>query len=128
MTEEVTTLLTWFAGQLETTGLHYAFGQWAGTAVYPYFVGEAVSHSATLEDGHCAGTLTLNGWSRRGYGELLEQVKQLREAVFPLNGMECRAIVDGKLVYLRYEGLQSIPTGEDGLVRLQVRMGFDLWG
>ncbi len=110
----MTTLLTWLKEEFDKLGLPYALERWTGELRYPCFVGGITAQSHSRESGRSNGTFTLNGWSQTSVEELLDWNERLYEHFASLH-----TVVDEVLVWVRYQGAQVIPTGEDGLYRLQ---------
>lgn len=135
-------LLTYIAEQMDAISVPYAYGVWQDTVTYPYFVGNYDETEYRYEDACSSGTFTLDGWSRGSSAmiQLKSAVERIKEAFE--NKIECvedawkwdplyfpfgKVSDTSKTFFIRYGGVQSIPSGEEGLYRVQVTLFVNEW-
>lgn len=110
--------------QLSLWGINYEFGEWTTTPIpYPYFVGSYAKREPLTEDGLCECDFTLDGFTRGAWLDL-EFAKEIIEKVFS----NCTRILEnGSGVDVSYSGSLIIPTGDDELKRIQIKLNIKEW-
>lgn len=107
-------------------GLNYAFGEWKGKPVYPYFVGEYQETPAYTEDGLQDSTFILTGFSRGSWSEL-EAAKEKIEKHF--NKVSGKTVIadNGSAVAIFYGHSLVVPTGDAELKRIEINLEVKEW-
>ncbi len=113
-------------GGMEAIGLNYAFMQWEGDIVYPYFTGEYQETESLTEDGLQESTFILNGWTRGAWLEL-EQAKEKIENYFNRISGKRVIVEDGSAVAIFYANSLVIPTGDAELKRIEIHLTVKEW-
>ena len=135
-------VLKYVAEQLESASIPYAYGEWMDTVTYPYFVGNYDESEWRYEDNFSGGTFTIDGWSRGSSAKMqlksaADRIKELfadniaciesdwewDPFYFPYGKVEDTA----SAYFIRYGGTQSIPSGEEGLYRIQITLFVNEW-
>lgn len=117
-------LLTYIAEQMDAISIPYSYGVWQDTVTYPYFVGNYDETEYRYEDNYSGGTFTLNGWARGSSAMItLVTVADTIKQAFD----NAQAVVDDHTYFIRYGGTQSIPSGEEGLYRIQIILFVNEW-
>lgn len=111
---------------MEALGLNYAFMQWEGDVVYPYFVGEYQEAPPMSEDGLQEATFILTGFTRGKWLDL-EAAKEKIENYF--NKISGKTVIaeDGSAVAIFYENSLVIPTGDAELKRIDINLSVKEW-
>lgn len=115
-------LLTVVAERMRENNISYAFEEWKEEVRYPYFVGSFVETAYRHEDGCTVGSLTIDGWGKHSASELLEESDKIKRIFDDL-----RAVDDSAAFYIRFNSSQNIPTGEEGLYRVQINLDTNEW-
>jgi len=115
-------VLKYIGQKLNEIELPYEYYEWTGDDVYPYFVGSYVQEQTREEDGYTHGVFTIDGWAR---GNILELVKygDAIKKIFT----DHRAFMDGHFLYMNTDNIQTIPTGEEELKRINISISVDEW-
>ena len=135
-------LLTYISERMEEINIPYSYGVWQDTVTYPYFVGNYDETEYRYEDNYSGGTFTLNGWARGSSAmmQLKSAADRIKDAFqnkiecvedswkwdpfyFPYGKVEDTA----SAYFIRYGGTQSIPSGEEGLYRIQITLFVNEW-
>lgn len=118
----MTQLLDIVNATLTANNIPYEYEYWTSKVTYPYFVGEYREDDYSFEDGKSNGVFTIRGWSRSNTLELL-LYRDIIEELF----RDMQVIKDNKLCFIRYGGAFTVPTGEEGLYRLDVKLQVSEW-
>lgn len=124
MTKETLKLIS---DGMETLGLEYALGVYAGNPVkYPYFVGEYQETESFTEDGLQESTFLLTGFSRDSW-LTLEDARERIEQHF--NRVSGRTVItdNGSAVAIFYAHSLIVPTGDAELKRIQINLTIKEW-
>lgn len=105
--------------------LNYAFGQWEGKPIYPYFTGELQEEPADSEDGMQKGDFILTGWHRGSWLDL-ETAKEDIENYFHRDGRTAIAS-NGNAVAVSYNRGFGIPTGDEELKKIEIHLDVKEW-
>lgn len=107
-------------------GLNYAFVQFEGEPVYPYFVGEYQESPPEDESGRQDATFILTGFTRGSWLEL-ETAKEKIENYF--NRISGKTVIaeNGTAVAIFYERSLVIPTGDAELKRIEINLLIKEW-
>lgn len=119
-------VLACMAKAMEELGLHYAFMEWKGKPVYPYFIGEYQETEPSTEDGMQETSFILTGFSRRTWQELEQAKESIRAYFHPAIG---KVITEhGSAMAIFYAGsLGNLPTGDPELKKLQINLTVKEW-
>ena len=110
---------------LESLSIPYEFMQWTKDLSFPYFIGEYTEVEPLDEDGREQGTLILTGTTDKSY-LTLESIKEKLKEYFPSDGRT--AILDsGSGIAVSYSTAFPVPTGVQGLVRIQINLNIQEW-
>jgi hypothetical protein len=110
---------------IESLSIPYEFMQWTKDLSFPYFVGEYTETESINEDGSEQGTLILTGTTNKSY-LTLEFIKEKLKDFFPSDGRT--AILDsGSGIAVSYSTAFPVPTGEQGLNRIQINLNIKEW-
>ena len=121
-----TEMLKAVKGGMEALGLNYAFMQWEGDIVYPYFVGEYQETPPMSEDGLQEATFVLTGFTRGSWLDL-EAAKEKIENYF--NKISGKTVIaeDGSAVAIFYANSLVVPTGDAELKRIDINLPVKEW-
>ena len=113
-------------GGMEALDLNYAFMQWEGDIVYPYFVGEYQESPPMSEDGLQEATFILTGFTRGSWLDL-EAAKEKIENYF--NKISGKTVIadDGSAVAIFYANSLVVPTGDAELKRIDINLMVKEW-
>ena len=111
---------------MEALELNYAFMQWEGEVVYPYFVGEYQEKPPMSEDGLQEATFILSGFTRGEWLDL-EAAKEKIENYFDKISGKMVIAEDGSVVAIFYENSLVVPTGEAELKRIDINLSVKEW-
>lgn len=111
--------------ELEKIAVRYAFGEWTGPARYPYWVGELTEEPTYTEDGMEEATVILTGFNRGDYTTLEAEKNKIKKHFSPVVGLQ--GDVEGGAVVAFYDGSFPVPTGEEGIKRIEVHLKIKLW-
>lgn len=110
---------------MEACKLNYAFMEWKGKPVYPYFVGEYQEQPAVSEDGLQEADFILNGFTRGSWADL-EAAKTKIENYFNRYGLTAIA-PSGNAVAVCYNNSFVVPTGDAELKRIEIHLAVKEW-
>lgn len=110
---------------MEAIGLNYAFMEWKGKPVYPYFTGEYQEQPAVSEDGLQEADFILNGFTRGEWSDL-EAAKTKIENYFNRYGLTAIAS-SGNAVAVCYNNSFVVPTGDAELKRIEIHLNVKEW-
>lgn len=111
---------------MEAMGLNYAFMEWKGKAVYPYFVGEYQEVESINEDGMQESQFILTGFTRGSWLQL-EEAKKKIENHFNKVGGKIVIAENGSAVAIFYANSLVIPTGDAELKKIQINLTIKEW-
>ena len=120
------TTLQIIASAMSDMGLNYAFVEWKGDPVYPYFVGEYQETPSMTEDGLQESTFTLTGFTRGSWLEL-EEAKEQIEKHFNRGSGKTVIADNGSAVAVFYAHSLVVPTGEAELKRIEINLDVKEW-
>lgn len=119
-------VLACMSNAMKELGLQYAFMEWKGKPVYPYFIGEYQEQEPFSEDGLQEITFILTGFSRTSLQELEEAKEQIRRYFHPVTGTVITG--DGSAMAVFYAGgLGNLPTGDPELKKIQINLTIKEW-
>ena len=106
--------------------LNYAFMEWKGDPVYPYWTGEYQEEPPTTEDGLQNTSFILSGWHRGSWADL-EKEKQKIENYF--NKVSGKTVIteSGSAVAVFYSHSLVVPTGDAELKKVEVYLMVKEW-
>ena len=108
-------------------GIEYDIGEYSKTPiVYPYFVSEFTASEPVTEDGLHEGTLTLDGFHRGSWLELIEAQEKIVNH-FSWMSSTPSIVNDGSAVVVMYAGSRIVPTGDAELKRVQINLQVKEW-
>ena len=122
MTKE---LLSYINTCLENASVPYEFMRWTKTLTFPFFVGEYSEETPLTEDGLEQGVFILTGTTNNSLMEL-ETFKETIKALFP-NDATTAILDNGSGVAVSYSNSFPVPTGEQGLFRIQINLNYKEW-
>ena len=106
-------------------GIPYEFMEWTQKVSFPFFVGEYSENEPLNEDGLEEGMFLLTGTTTNNYMEL-ESVKEQIKNYFGHDGITA-ILESGSAIAISYSTAFPIPTGEDGLRRIQINLNIKEW-
>lgn len=110
---------------MESLSIPYEFMQWTKDLSFPYFIGEYTEVESLDESGKEQGTLILTGTTNKSY-LTLESIKEQLKQYFPYDGRT--AILDnGSGIAVSFSTAFPVPTGEQGLFRIQINLNIQEW-
>lgn len=110
---------------MKELSIPYEFMEWTTELSFPYFVGEYTDIEPTNEDGMCSETFMLTGTTDKSY-LTLESIKEKLKEFFTDTGRT--AILDsGSGIAVSYLTSFPVPTGEQGLKRIQINLNIKEW-
>lgn len=119
-------VLSFIKSELEKINVPYEFGEWTSEVSYPYFVGEYSESESYTEDGQEDTTFILTGFSRSS-GLALEEIKGKIQAAFPPVGGNTAILENGSGIAVFYSRSFPVPTGEEGLKKIQINLSVKFW-
>lgn len=120
-----TEALAYINESLESLDIPYEFMGWTKDLLFPYFTGEYTEIESLNEDGMEQGTMLLTGTTKNGYLEL-EEIRNKIKDFFPKEGRT--AILDsGSGIAVSYLTSLPVPSGEQGLQRIQINLSVKEW-
>lgn len=119
-------LLNFINEELEKVNVPYEYGEWTSEITDPYFVGEYSEFEPSSESGQEDKTFILNGFSRQSALKLEEAKERVKQAFPPIEG-KTAILESGSGVAIFYGNSFPVPTGEEGLHRLQVNLTIKIW-
>ncbi len=105
--------------------LNYAFGEWTGTLVYPYFVGDYAEAPSVSESGESECLFMLTG-TTDGSRLSLEEAKERLRNIFTEEG-KTHVFPNGDGIAVMYSDAFYIPTGTVKYKRMQVNLKIKEW-
>lgn len=122
----MTTDALWLISEsMAALDLNYAFIEWKGEPVYPYFTGEYQESPAVTEDGLQETDFILTGFTRGSWADL-ESAKQQIENYFNRDGKVTIA-PSGNAVVISYSNSFVVPTGDAELKRIEIHLDVKEW-
>lgn len=110
---------------MKELSIPYEFMEWTTGLSFPYFIGEYTDIEPINEDGMCSATFMLTGTTNKSY-LTLESIKEKLKDYFTDTGRT--AILDsGSGVAVSYLTSFPVPTGEQGLKRIQINLNIKEW-
>lgn len=120
------TVLQWISETLEAIGVPYEFEEWTDSIVYPYTVGSFEEAPPLYEDGLENKVFIIDGFTRHEWIELFDIQEKIKQCFPPVEGKT--AILDsGSGIAVYYDTSYPIPTGEEGLKKLEIRLQVKFW-
>ena len=120
-----TETLKYIKNCMDQLNIPYSFNLWNSEVVFPYWVGEYTEIENMNEDGMSQYTFTLTGMSNESMLSLLGTVQKLKNY---FQYVRSEIIPNGYGVAVSYINSLVIPTGEQGLFRVQVNLNVKEWG
>lgn len=119
--------LTVISDAMNELGVEYDIGAYGKTPiVYPYFVGTYTDSEPTTEDGLHEGVVTLDGFHRGSWLELIEAQETIENHFCWMSSTPIIA-ADGSAVVVLYAGSQIVPTGDAELKRVRINLQVKEW-
>lgn len=110
---------------MESLSIPYEFIQWTKDLSFPYFVGEYTEIESIDEGGLEQGTLILTGTTDKSY-LTLESIKEQLKDFFPSDGRTA-ILESGSGIAVSFSTAFPVPTGEQGLNRMQINLNIKEW-
>lgn len=110
---------------LESLNIPYEFLEWTGDLSFPYFIGEYTELTPLYESGLEEGTFMLTGTTNQSK-LTLEQFKETIRQFFPAEG-RTEILSNGSGLVVSYDTAFPVPTGEQGLHRIQINLNIKEW-
>lgn len=117
-----TAVTTVFAAEMRALNLNYAFMEWKGETVYPYFTGEYYENSYTFEDNSTGGEILLEGWTRGEWAELYRISGAIKERFSNFT-----KIYKNIAVSITFINAAPVRTGDIELKKIQIRLATKSW-
>lgn len=117
--------LAFISKTLSDAGINYAFGEWNGSLVYPYFVGEYTEISSASEYGETESLFMLTG-TTDGSCLSLEKAKEKLYTLFSDTGIT-HVFPDNDGIAVMYSEAFYIPTGTVKYKRMQINLKIKEW-
>lgn len=111
---------------LKAAGINYAFAEWKGDVVYPYFVGEYQESPAITEDGLQEADFILNGFTRGSWSDLEAEKEKIENYFNKISGKTVIA-ENGSAVAVFYSNSFVVPTGDAELKRIEIHLDVKEW-
>jgi hypothetical protein len=118
-------MLGFINAEMEKIAVPYDFGEWSRPVQYPYWVGELTEEPPDTEDGKEEATVILTGTNRGDYATLEAQKNKIKKHFSPITGL--RGEVEGGVIAAFYDGAFTVPTGVEGIKRIEVHLKIKLW-
>lgn len=106
--------------------LDYAFMEWKGKPVYPYFVGEYQEIEGITEDGLEETSFIITGFGRSTWAELETAKNKIKNYFGRINGRTVKAD-NGSVVTVFYLHASPVPIEEMDLKKLQINLLIKEW-
>lgn len=119
-------VIAWMSDQLNSNGVPYEFETWTDTIKYPYFVGDYDETPGMDEDGLSDSLFRVTGFTRHAWSDLYAVDEQLQK-LFPKVGGKRMILDDGSGIIAFYDSSAPIPTGEEDLKKLEIRIAIKFW-
>ncbi len=123
----MTDILAYMNEQLTALSVPYEFGEWTQDIQYPYFVGSYEPITPLDEDGKVGGTFILDGFTRHSTWMELYSVAETIKSNFPPVGGKRAVLSDGSGIAVFYDTERPVPTGDEGLRKLEIRLTVKHW-
>lgn len=118
--------LKFIKDSLIEAGINYEFGEYTASPIqYPYFVGEYEEIEPNSEDGLQVIAFIITGFHRGSWFEL-EKAKENIEKIFSKTTGKT-AILDSAGVAIFYDRALIVPTGDEELKRIEIRLTIKEW-
>lgn len=117
--------LNYISDCMDILSIPYNYSEWKGDLTFPFFVGEYTETSPLYESGLESGIFTLTGMSDTSVLEL-EEIKENIKEFFPPYG-RTEILENGSGIAVSYDTSFPVPTGEQGLYRLQINLSIEEW-
>lgn len=121
-----TDVLKLISGGMTALKLNYAFAEWKGAAVYPYFIGEYQETPTVTEDGLQEADFILTGFTRGSWADL-EAAKEKIENYFNKVSGKTAIASSGNAVAIFYGNSLVVPTGDAELKRIEIHLEVKEW-
>lgn len=118
-------LLKYINDCLDGAGVPYEFMVWTKGLSFPFFTGEYTEEIPFSEDGLEQGTFILTGTTNSSWYEL-ETYKETIRNLFP-DTAETAILDNGSGVAVSFSNSFPVPTGEQGLHRIQINLNYKEW-
>ena len=109
---------------MKELGLNYAFLEWKGTPIYPYFTGEYSETDVPSEDGRSEATFILTGFSRTT-ALALEEAKEAIRRLFKDGKTAITSSGNGVAIF--YSNAFPVPTEDAELKKIQINLIIKEW-
>ena len=116
------TVLKLLAEKMQELGISYAFLQWNGEPVYPYFIGEYTEEPEQDESGEMDIAFILTGFTRSSWLSLEEAKARIAEGL-----RDCVTIRDGYAIAIYYSYSMPVPQEPDELKRMEIHLDIKVW-
>lgn len=116
------TVLRLISEKLEELGISYAFLQWNGEPVYPYFIGEYTEEAEADESGEMNIGFILTGFTRLSWLSLEESKRKIAEGL-----RDYVTIRDGYGIAIYYSHSYPVPQESDELKRMEIHLSIKVW-
>ena len=123
MTKDVLKLIS---DGMEAISLNYAFMEWKGEPVYPYFIGEYQEQPVTSEDGLQEADFILTGFTRGSWSDL-ETAKMKIEKYFNRISGKTAIADSNNAVGVFYNNSSVVPTGDAELKKIEIHLDVKEW-
>lgn len=110
---------------LESLNIPYEFLEWTNDLSFPYFIGEYTEMTPFFESGLEEGTFMITGTTNQSK-MTLEVYKEMIKEFFPPTGRS-EILSSGSGIVVSYDTAFPVPTGEQGLHRLQINLNIKEW-
>lgn len=110
---------------MEELEIPYEFLEWKSDITFPYFIGEYSEIESLSEDGKEEGTLIITGTTDGDFLDL-ETIKEKLKIYFPYYGRTA-ILENGSGIAVFYSSSFPVPTGVQGLERIQINLNVTEW-
>ena len=115
-------VLTLLSEKMQELGIAYAFLQWNGEPVYPYFIGEYTEEPEQTESGEMQIDFILSGFTRGSWLSLEEARAKIAEKF-----RDFVTIRNGYGIAIYYSHSYPIPQETDELKRMEIHLTIKVW-
>ncbi|MGP1361066.1 MAG: hypothetical protein ACTTK5_01325 [Candidatus Fimenecus sp.] len=116
--------LNYINNLLSGLSIPYEYMEWTKPLSFPFFIGEYQELESRDEDGKEEGAFILTGTTDKTYLSL-EKIKDRIKT--HLTSMGITDIINNTGIAVSYENAFMIPTGEQGLKRIQINLNIKEW-
>lgn len=109
---------------MEEMNIPYEFLIWNGDTAFPFFIGEYSETESLTEDGKNSSTFILTGFAEDILS--LENIKKKIKSYFTDEGRTA-ILDDGTGIAVSYSASYLVPTGEQGLYKIQINLNVTEW-